>query len=256
MDMADEDFLPITSVEIDITDNTKHWPYAPTYHLNFFSKDPYADKFIDVERIYDVDVINDMIRRANERGFLAQYNHPRWSFQTASDFLPLKGLFGFEMFNTGCEVEMFDGYGDYEYETYVMNGNSCACVATDDNHNAHDLNSPLADSFKGFTMIKAPELTYDNILTAMENKELYASTGPLIHELYVEDDNVIIKTSPCAGIVLRTDSRFTRVVRAHEDSITSHSFRLDLAYNYIRFECVDSNGRKAMTRAYFRDEIE
>lgn len=142
MDLCDENFLPITSIEIDITDNTKAWPYAPTYHINFFSKEPYAEKFIDVERKYDVNVINDMIKRANESGFLAQYNHPRWSFQNASDFLPLKGLFGFEIFNTGCEVEMFDGYGDYEYEMYVMHGNRCACVATDDNHNGHDLDAP------------------------------------------------------------------------------------------------------------------
>ena len=255
MDLCDENFLPITSIEIDVSDPTVPWPKNATYHINFFSKDPYADKFIDVDRTYDVNVINDMIKRAYDKGFIAQYNHPRWSMQTPSDFLPLKGLFAFEIYNTGCEVEMNNGYGEYEYETYLMAGNRCGCVATDDNHNAHSFDNTYNDSFKGFTMVKAKELTYDSVMTALENLEFYASTGPLIHDLYIEGDTVHIKTSPCSCILLRTDSRITKGVRETEDIITSHSFKLDFNYDFIRFECVDLYGNKAMTRAYFKDEI-
>ncbi|HOA30962.1 MAG TPA: PHP domain-containing protein [Clostridia bacterium] len=256
MDLCDEEFLPITSIEIDVSDNTVPWPKNATYHINFFSKDPYADKFIELERIYNADVINDIIRRAKERGFIAQYNHPRWSLQTACDFLPLEGLFAFEVYNTGCEVDMMNGWGEYEYETYVMSGKRCGCVATDDNHNSQELKSPKSDSFKGFTMIKAKELSYDSVMNALEDLDFYASTGPVIHELYVEDNTVYIETSPCSCILLRTDSRISKSTREESDVLTKHAFSLDFNYEYIRFECSDIFGNKALTRAYFKDEIQ
>lgn len=256
MDLCDEDFLPITSIEIDVSDPTVSWPKNATYHINFFSKDPYETRFVEFENIYHPEVINAMIRKASDNGFIAQYNHPRWSMQTPADFLPLEGLFAFEVYNTGCEVEMNNGWGDYEYETYVMRGKRCGCVATDDNHNWHPQNTPNCDSFKGFTMVKAKDLSYDSVINALENLDFYASTGPIIHDLYIENNTVHIETSPCSCILLRTDSRISKSVREHTDKITSHSFALDFNYEYIRFECVDIYGNKAMTRAYFKDEIE
>lgn len=257
MDLCDPDFLPITSVEINF-DCAADKSYAnPTYHVNFFSKNPYADKFIDFERVYDINTINDVIKRANKSGFLAQYNHPRWSYQDVRDFLPLEGLFGFETYNHGCEVEMLNGFAEFEYEIFSRNGRRCACIATDDNHNFRlDTASPHNDSFGGFTMIKAPDLSYDSILAAMERKDCYASTKPLIYNLYVEGGIAHIECSPCNCTALRSDSRLTCIERTHDNSITSFDFKLDFPYEYIRFECTDSQGNKAMTRAYFKDEIE
>ncbi len=257
MDLQDDNFLPLTSIEIDISDIGHPGPAMPTYHLNFFSKDAYKEKFVDTNRVYDVGVINDLIKRANEDGFLAQYNHPRWSFQEMRDFLPLEGLFAFEIYNHGCEVEMLNGYAEYEYEIYCKHSKNVCCTATDDNHDAHmDLNSPYNDSFGGFTMIKAPSLKYDDIINAMEKRDLYASTGPYIYDLYIEDGYLHIETSPCNCIALLTDSRHCHLERANDDTITKCSFKLDLPYEYIRIECVDKNRNKAMTRAYFRNETE
>ena len=53
-------------------------------------------------RVYTVDCVNDMIQRANDEGCLVSYNHPVWSLQNYSDYIDLKGLWGVELYNTGC----------------------------------------------------------------------------------------------------------------------------------------------------------
>ncbi len=256
MDLAQPDFLPITSIEIDYNCSDPQFPYNPVYHLNFFSKDPYREDFIPFERIYSLEKVQETIDKANDSGFLVQYNHPRWSFQSGEDFCPLTGLFAFEVYNHGCEKEMMDGYGDYEYERYLQSGKLCACTATDDNHNfSQDISSPYNDSFGGFTMIKAPDLSYKSIISAMENLDLYASTGPVINQLYVENNTLYIECEPCCAIMLRTDSRLTRILREHTSKLTSADFSLDFPYKYIRVELMDEKRNKAMTRAYTYNEI-
>ena len=37
--------------------------------------------------------------------------------------------------------------------------------------------------------------------------------------------------------------------------LTHACFEISNEYKYIRFEVVDANGKKAYTRAYFKDEI-
>ena len=267
-ELADDDFLPITAIEIDFNcaDTVKYpkgWPQAPVYHLNFFSKDKDRTSFIPFERVYDAQNIQEIIDRANADGFLVQYNHPRWSYQTAADFENLKGLFGFEVYNHGCEVEMHDGWGEYEYEHFSRNGGRAAAVATDDNHmGCMDFSSPRCDCFGGYTMIKAPALTYEDIIGAMERKECYASTGAEIKELTLSDREdgqfvrLHIECSPCCSVAVLTDTRHTCIIRSHEDDITSFDAELPANYVSFRVECMNKNHEKALSRAYFRDEIE
>ncbi len=258
VELKDERFLPITSLEIDMTERFEgSWLNARTYHLNFFSADETRTEFIPVERAYDVDVANDMIRRAHEAGFLSQYNHPRWSLQSSPDYIGLEGLDLFEVFNTGCEKEMFNGYGDREYEQILIAGKYPCPSATDDNHNAcQSLDSPYNDSFGGFDMICMPKLEYGEFFKAVKNGDMYASTGPVINSLYYEDGKVYLECSPCSAVVLRTESRASRPVRSFADDITSAVFDINFNYDwkYVRFECHDIKGR-AFTRAYLKEEL-
>lgn len=247
-ELRDADFLPLNAIEIDVNDDKGH-----TYHLNFFSSDPEKTAFPPIDRVYGVDGINRIIATGNEAGFLCQYNHPRWSFQDAHDFVGLRGLWGFEVFNTGCEKEMLNGWGDYEYETLLREGNEFPCaVATDDNHNAHPLDSPHCDSFSGWVCIDADCLTYEVIFDAMREKRLYASTGPAIHRLEVDPATgmVTVNTSPACAIALRCETRYTPIVRSLQDDLTTATLQLPADYRYFRLEIADSHGNKAMTRAY------
>ncbi len=257
-DLKDDDFLPITAVEIDMTEPVKGtWLTARTYHLNFFSSDESRTEFIPVDRAYDVGVANDMIRRAHEAGFLAQYNHPRWSLQSSPDYIGLEGLDLFEVFNTGCEKEMVNGYGDREYEQMLVAGKYPCPSATDDNHNAcMSLESPYNDSFGGFDMICMEKLEYPEFFKAVRNGDMYASTGPVINALYLEDGKVHLECSPCHSVVLRTESRASRPVLSNANDITEAEFDINFNYDwkFIRFECHDEKGR-AFTRAYLKEEV-
>ncbi|MDD4124572.1 MAG: PHP domain-containing protein [Eubacteriales bacterium] len=256
-ELKDETFLPITSTEIDMTEHSDNWLTARTYHFNFFSKDEKRNEFIPVKRAYDINVANDMIKRAYAEGFLAMYNHPRWSLQLPDDYVNLDGLSMFEVYNTGCEKEMINGYGDAEYEIMLRSGKRLFPAATDDNHNGcHDFISPYNDSFGGFTMLCMDKLDYATAFNTMEKGDIYASTGPVIKEFYIDNNMAHIECSPCRTIAVRTESRATRIIQSNQADLTTVDTDISFNYKwkYIRLEIIDEYGNRALTRAYLADE--
>ncbi len=252
-ELADKDFVPLTATEIAVDDQ-----YGHCYHLNFFSADKDKTEFPPFERLYSVEGVNKIIDAGNKNGFLCQYNHPRWSFQNAPDFVGLKGLWGFEVFNTGCQIEMDDGWGDYEYEVICRDGHVYpATTATDDNHNGltEDLDSPYCDSFKGWTTIFSPSLTYENIYGAMKNGDCYATTGPEIKALYTENGRVYVECTPSAYVGIRFESRRQDRKCSFEDDITAADFDISGEFDHFRIVVRDKYNNKAMTRSYTKKEL-
>ena len=245
-------FIPLTSIEVDV-----NGPKGHTYHLNFFSSQKDRTDFPEIERVYGTEGINRIIEICSAEGFLCQYNHPRWSFQTPEEFTGLRNLWGFEVFNTGCEVDMNDGWGDYEYEVMCRDGQCLPfATATDDNHNAScDIASPNNDSFGGWTVIFAPELTYEAVFDSMKRGDLYASTGPEIKKLYVEDGKVFIDCSPAVSVCIRFETRRSDKLRSHGDELTHAAFDVSGPFEHFRIEVKDSRGNKALTRAYSFREV-
>lgn len=257
-ELKDGNFLPITSTEIDITDTRDNWYASKTYHLNFFSRVENRTEFIPVSRVYDVNVINDLIKRGNEAGFLSMYNHSRWSLQTARDYLPLEGLSMYEIYNTGCDTDKMDGYSDFGFEEMLLSGKYLFPTATDDNHNARkDFTSPYNDSFGSFTMLCMDRLEYKTAIEALEKGDFYASTGPEIHEFSIENDTLHIECSPCKVVTVRTDSRVAYTLRSHNGDITGWDIKLNpnFIHKFIRLEVYDEYRNRAFTRAYTREEI-
>ena len=248
LDLMDENFIPLTAGEYSIDhDREIFWRYRKCYHLNFISKDKNREGFIDYDPAgYSVPEVNSLISRAAKEGFICQYNHPRWSMQDMSNFLGLEGIFSFEVFNTGCEYDTFNGDGEYEYELFSKNGGRSGVSACDDNHRTHDM-------FGGFSMIGCETLTYENVIKALENGDFYASRGPEIKELYIEDGVLHLSCSPVQRIGIFTNSRFGASYRSEnlDDSLEGATLPLDFDREYIRIVLVDSHGRRAWSRAYF-----
>ena len=101
-------------------------------------------------------------------GFFACYNHPYWSLQNYDDYKNLRGFWGMEIYNHGCEHDGLYGYHPQSYDEMLRLGNRLFCVATDDNHNSFPFGHPFCDSFGGFTMIHAEELSYEGIVLPAE----------------------------------------------------------------------------------------
>ena len=101
-------------------------------------------------------------------------------------------------------------------------------------------------------MIKASELKYDKVIAALEAGDFYASTGPVIKELYVEDGVVHLKCSPVKEIAMQTHHRPIggRHIAKEGEYFTEVTFNLPKDQQYFRFDIIDERGHHANTRGY------
>lgn len=89
----------------------------------------------------------------------------------------------------------------------------------------------------------------------MVRGDMYASQGPEIHSLYVEDGKLFVTSSPAKRIYIGTELRHSRCIWAKDEPITEACFDIPENCGYIRLTVEDMQGRHANTRAYFTDEL-
>ncbi len=286
-DLTDENFLAITSFETYY--NTKlfrvmDFNFVQTYHLSFFAKAPdnvvcpaFSERYVerahslqyvtdemrkyDFDREYSQKCINEVIRRANEAGFLVSYNHPAWSMQGYKDYGELEGLWGVEIYNTaGAKGGMPDNI--QAYVDFLRDGKNVFPIAADDAHS-------LTTCCGGWIMVKAEKLEYKTVMTALEKGDFYASNGPRIDELYIEDGILHIACSAAKKIYVNCERRDTWKKEADGEPLTGATFNLNgylkltketekekLPWKpFIRVTVQDEEGNTALTRAYWLEEL-
>lgn len=264
--LCDHNFVALAALEVDINaplsktfqpNSPNDFSRVKTYHLNLYDcipeqfQEEKIKNLLPEKRYYDIDYINDYIDKMKKYGFITCYNHPFWSLQTYDDYKNLKGLWGMEIYNYGCEHDGLYGFNPQCYDEMLRIGNRLFCVATDDNHNQLPFGDPLCDSFGGFTMIQAEELTYKAVIHSLLNGTFYSSMGPEIYELSVEDGVLQIRTSPVEKIYVITSGRncYKKVADLGQ-TITQATFVLDGTEGYIRIQIRDSKGLYACSNAY------
>ena len=145
------------------------------------------------------------------------------------------------------------GYDDYNprvYDDILRGGERIYCIAADDTHNG------VLDAFGGFTMIKAPSLSYEDIGKALLDGHFYASEGPAIHELWVEGSTLHVTCSEAKLIAMNTGIIHTSSKLAQDGGfVTEASFPLLPEYRYVRITVRDAEGKHACTNAYFLDDL-
>ena len=295
--LTDDNFVAINSMETYYNHSEDYYnicfdenaclnhPYSfvDTYHLNFYAKNQeivscpaFSEKYVmrdntraciteemrvpELARNYSVECINEIIARANKAGFLVSYNHPVWSGQTYKEYADIEGAFGVEVYNGGNLGGWIED--DHAFEDMIRQGKNVFPLDSDDAHS-------YKTTCGGWVMLKADKLTYENVIRSLENGDFYASTGPEIYELYVENDKLYITCSPSTKIIVSTERRTVWQKEQGETPITSATFDLS---NYVS-DCVEMNkrlglprrpflrvrvfnnqGKIAYTRAYFLDE--
>ena len=292
-ELADEDFLPITAVELAYNaDELRDFGFsvARTVHLNLYSdkKDAsvvpgFCEKDVifasskgyvtdemrenqDESSSYSTEYVNTVIKRANEAGFLVTLNHPVWSLQNYEDYIGYEGLWGVEVYNSSC-VKM--GYLDTEQPLFdlLRKGERIHPLVGDDWHGGESCG-------KSCVWVGAERLEYGAVFDALRRGDFYSSTGPEIYGLSIEGGVLSIDCSDAEAIVLSTDRRRTRTVYSTDGNPIRHSeidIRDLIAENktveerhkehgkkyrtYIRLTVKDKNGDRAYTRAYFIDEL-
>lgn len=275
--LNDDEFLTITSCEVAIKEFNDMSTLVKTdmkvAHLNFYAKDPknidtpcynsaydhflkdaIKDRIVhtcgEYEREYSPEGINNIIKTANEKGFLVSYNHPGWSLENATDYLNYEGLWAVEVYNNECNVSGLEAYETNVYDDLLRQGKKIACTATDDNH-------IFETTCGGYVMINADKLEYKTIIDALENHDFYASTGPIIKSLWVEDNKAYLTYEKGEYAIMRANTRRSvKVVATDPSGENTVEFQLDpQKEKYIRFEIVDKFGKRAMTCAYFMEDL-
>lgn len=264
-ELDDEAFLSLAAYEVDMNDFGRHlgdWPRMKTYHINLFDTDPTKnaaekEKSIQPDRRYgDVHYLNGYIEKMLGMGFLACYNHPYWSLQDYDDYKNLRGFFAMEIYNHGCEHDGLYGFAPQAYDEMLRTGQRLVCLATDDNHNRAPFDDPLCDSFGGFVMIHAKELTYSSVIDALVHKNFYFSMGPQLLGVSLEGMTLTVKTSPVEKIFVIQEGRdYYKQLAPKGETITGASFELTGKEGWFRVEIRDSHGLYAGTNAYFMEDI-
>lgn len=260
-ELNDENFLALAAFEGDLNQPEEReigWQNTKTYHINFYDTDPQTGQDWKKELgeipadYHDTKSINAFVAQMKEKGFLACYNHPYWSLQDYDDYKDLKGFWGMEIYNHGCEHDGLYGFHPQAYDEMLRTGQRLFALATDDNHNREPFTSPLCDSFGGFVMIKAEELTYPAVIHALQEGNFYYSMGPEIKEAYVKDGKLVVKTSPVEKIFVIQQGRDCYKKAVHPgETLTEAEFPLTGNEGYIRIQVKDGRGLFAGTNAYW-----
>ncbi|MBR7182181.1 MAG: hypothetical protein IKD28_05295, partial [Clostridia bacterium] len=248
--------------------------FQQVYHLNFLATSPdidtqpfvypdnmtpgncraYLSQIKYAEELHfehSTEGVNDLIRRANEAGFLVALNHPYWSLLPEEEYGQLDGLHAVEISNYACRF-----HGDRAATSafpFWRQGKRLFPVGGDDNHNSK---KGSGDSFGAYTVLAATEFSYAGLMTAYASGALYVSEGPTILDLDYTDGELTVRTEPAAHILLCSEGR--RILRSSAEGITEARFTVDPARtgSYFRVEVQDAAGRRAYSRAYFLDEFE
>ena len=138
-------------------------------------------------------------------------------------------------------------------------GNTLVPVGSDDAHSGKTVG--LA-----WVMVGAEKLEYGAIMDALEKGDLYASTGPEIYELSIEDGKLHIECSDAQRITIETGCRFAKAITPKEPDKLVRGGTVDISpwldactfddpHNWLRVVVHGPYGQYASTRGYRVDEL-
>lgn len=264
-ELCSDDFIAIAGVEssfLCLDPNNKPLKYK-LCHINFLAKDPATSKFEPEEMTYETGVINRYIAKMKRNGFLCTLNHPEWSLQSTEEINSLEGLDGFEVYNNHGYVLDNSGNGQSHYTIFINSGKRAWAVATDDNHvgflDNGEINKSINDTCGGWIMVSMPKLSYENFIKAFESGSFYASSGPELYNVFIDEerDVLVVDCSPVKHLLVKgihTMRAFR--VDAPDDSVTHAEIPLgDIRKKepLIRIEAVTSDMKRAYSQPYWFD---
>jgi hypothetical protein len=199
--------------------------------------------------------LQDVVSWIADNGGVPYLAHTYWSGLRTEQWWDCEGLYGIEVWNTGCELELGRGDSSIHWDEALEHGRPFFALATDDSHH------PGYDSGFAWTWVRA-ERTQESILDALRRGWFYGSTGPEIRDIEVGDGEVIVRCSPAQSVTLYSGRRrgaranaghlgypnFAEIIERNDDGLITAA-RLQRPYDplYGRVEVCDAHGRKAWT---------
>ena len=180
------------------------------------------------------------MRRLGGRTILA---HPAWSLNTPAYMAALKGLWGAEVWNSVSTLPLNAIRADSSslLDVAAAGGAVMNLFANDDTH-AYE--SELGG---GWNMIQAEELTVPAVLEAVDQGRFYATQGPEIHDLILEDRRLSITCSPASAIIFYSNQAWVSGRSRLGEGLTHAEYDISPRDTFVRVQVMDARGRSAWT---------
>ncbi len=178
--------------------------------------------------------------------------HPYWTSMTHADILGRTGFIGVEVFNWTCESGVGRGDSGPHWDQLLARGERLVGLAVDDAHCHYE------DTLGGWIMVKSEGRAPEAIMDAVVAGSFYASSGPTIEDVTIEDEIVTVKCSPCQAVQVISPGAGcgTTTHRLARDGgpYTEVTLAIAPTWDPFRVECVDDRGRKAWTNPFWREQ--
>lgn len=184
----------------------------------------------------------ELARRAAASGAFIGIAHPAWYTLTVEDGLSIDAAHAVEIYNATAEWDNDRGDSWHFGEILLAGGRRLLAYAADD---AHFADRP--DAHQGWVYVRATELSPEALLESLKSGAFYASQGPLIEDVVVDDTRVIVRCSPARAVFITgPDARNSRELGT---GLTHCELPLRSLKNapYLRVTVVDAAGKKAWT---------
>jgi hypothetical protein len=187
---------------------------------------------------------------------VAYLAHPYWTGTPAGGLSLDDGVAGIEVYNAGCDLEVGRGLSTVHWDDLLERGTRCFGIAADDSHHAE------RDSGYAWVWARVPERSQAAVVDALAIGRFYSSTGPVLHDVRIDEASVEVSCSPCRRITLCTGRkrgasvssgpsgyRYGGDILSESDDAEIIRTRLERPARspYGRLELVDPYGRKAWT---------
>ena len=110
--------------------------------------------------------------------------------------MAVEGAHGIELFNSSAQRENARGDSSYVWDLCLDRGKRFWAFGTDDCH------YPGFDIGDAWTMVRAAERTEAAVLEALRHGHTYASAGPQIRDITVDDAELEVRCSPARAVVM------------------------------------------------------
>lgn len=180
-----------------------------------------------------------LARRCAEAGAFVAVAHPEWSGLEAADALAIDAAHAVEVYNHTSAVRTDRGGGAALLDQLLCRGRTPYAIATDDAH------FEAADWFGGWVQVKAPANDEAALLAALKNGAFYASQGPVIRDLAIGGERLVVLAESCQRIIAlgAGATQANRSVNgAGEASFDLEPFRKG---GFVRVVVMDEAGRRA-----------
>ena len=184
----------------------------------------------------------ELARRARAAGAFVGMAHPAASLLTLADAQTLDAAHAVEVYNAlAAHEDRADSW--HLTDVLLSRGHRLGAYAADDAHFQSRDPRPCA----AWVQVRAESLDPAALVAALRAGHYYASTGPLIHEIGVDDGRITVGCSPAARVIVTGSVPGKRVTDGTE--LTACTLPLDMFANspYIRVTVVDAAGGRAWT---------